>query len=108
MNPGKLNRRLVLERRTVTKDAANGDVVTWAKVCNLWAELITQRGSEGTVADAERAQSSRQFRIRYRRDLNSTDFCITYQGESFDIRGISPEGLQQSLVLDLVSIQAIA
>ena len=107
MNPGKLNRRIVIQVRTLTKDAAGGRVMTWADSATTWAELVTHRGAESVVADSDRAIESRQFRIRYRAIATDTH-RILYQSKFYDIRSITEEGIKTTLLLDAVATQGIS
>ena len=106
MNPGKLNRRIVLQVRTVSKDATGSRVETWADSATVWAELVKQTGNESTPADSERFTDSRQFRIRHR-SLDPANYRILYQSKFFDITGITEEGVKTTMVLDAVATQSI-
>ena len=106
MNPGKLNRRIVIQVRTLTKDAAGGRIMTWADSATTWAELVMQRGAEATVADGDRTIETRQFRIRYRA-IETDTHRILYQSKFYDIRSITEEGIKTTLLLDAVATQGI-
>lgn len=113
MNPGKLNRQLVLQTRVVTRDATGSPVSTWQDSVNpLYAEAVTQKGNESQPADADRSIDSRQFRIRYRSSLLDpnapSNFRILYQSRFYDIKGITEEGVKTTLILDLVATQKIS
>ncbi len=107
VNPGRLDRRIVLQRRVVSKDATGSRVETWADEMTLCAELVKHSGRESTLADAERSQDSQQFRIRFR-TLNSTDYRILYRSKFYDIRGTTEEGRREFLLLDAVATQSIS
>ena len=112
MNPGKLNRRLVLQTRVTTRDATGSPVSTWSDSATLFAEAVTQKGNESQPADADRASDSRQFRIRYRSSLLNpnapSNFRILYQSRFYDIKGITEECVKTTLILDLVATQKIS
>ena len=107
MNPGKLNRRIVIQVRTLTADDMGGRVMTWADHATVSAEQVVQRGQESPVADADRTQDNRQFRIRWRAIASDTH-RILYQSKFFDIRNISEEGVKTTLLLDTVATQSIS
>lgn len=107
MNPGKLNRRIVIQVRTLTKDATGGRVQTWADSATVWAEIITQKGTSGIIADSERIQDTRQFRIRTRTIAPETH-RILYQLKYYDITGITEEGISTTLILDTVATKSIS
>lgn len=105
MNSGKLNRRIVIQARTVSTDSMNGRVETWADSATVWAELVTQRGTVANIADADRNQQTSQFRIRYR-TINTSDNRILYKLRFYDIKGITEEGVKNMLLLDAVATQS--
>lgn len=108
MNPGKLDRRVQLQSRVLTKDAAGGRVETWAAAGSLWAEVVTQKQAEGVTADADRNQDERTFRIRYRSGLASGTHRLVYQGRTYDILGITEEGRKSFLHLTTRAVQALS
>ena len=105
MNPGKMNRRIVIQSRAVTKDQASGRIETWADSATVSAELVTQRGNVINIADADRNQETAQFRIRYR-TINTSDNRILYKLRFYDIKGIAEEGIKNTLLLDTVATQS--
>lgn len=107
MNPGKLDRRVTIESRTLTKDAAGGRVETWTTLANVWAEIVTRKASESVVSDADRSVEEKQFRIRYRADIVSGTHRISYQAKSYDITGMIEEGRQHTMLIDCRATQAL-
>jgi SPP1 family predicted phage head-tail adaptor len=107
MNPGKLDRRIVIQKRVMTKDATGTRVETWADESSVWAQYVTNKGNETSTADAERETNSQQFRIRYRA-LNAIDYRIFYRSQFYDIIGISEEGRQSFLLVDSIATRALA
>ena len=106
MNPGKLDRRITLQVRVVSKDGAGGRVETWADSATVCAELVQARGSEATKADSDRYQTSQQFRIRYRA-LDPANYRILYKSRFYDIQAVTEEGRQTTLLLDTIATQAL-
>lgn len=107
MNPGKMDRRLTVQVRTMTKDAAGGRVETWADAFDCWGEVVRHTAREGIAADADRAQEERQFRIRYKSGIASGTHRVLYQLQFFDITGITEEGRRDRLLLTCRSVQAL-
>lgn len=106
MNPGKLNRRVVIQSCTKTRDDSGSTVSTWADQLTVWAEAVTHKGNEAEIVDSDRPQQSRQFRIRYR-TITAEDHRILYQSQFFNITGITEEGIRNTLLLDTVATKAI-
>jgi SPP1 family predicted phage head-tail adaptor len=107
MTPGKLNRRITIQRRTASKDAVGGKTDTWATFREVWAELVQQKGNVGIVVNAEKATHQTQWRIRFISELNEQDFRIFYQGRYYDLGGIEPEGLKVSQLISTTQTQAV-
>lgn len=107
MNPGKLNRRLTIQVRTLTKDATGSSVETWVDQSpKAWAEAVKQSGKEATIADADRNQDARQWRI-WHRELTTGNHRISYKSRVYDITGITEEGIKTTILLDTVATQSI-
>jgi SPP1 family predicted phage head-tail adaptor len=76
LNSGLLNRRITVEKATVTRSASTGaEVKTWATLGGeVWAQVI-----ESATASDEKLQNGvatysrpTRVRIRYRSDINNT------------------------------------
>jgi SPP1 family predicted phage head-tail adaptor len=102
-----MDRRLTVQARTLTKDAAGGRVETWADAFDCWGEVVTQKASEGVTADADRATDDLQFRIRYKSGITSGTHRILYQLKFYDITGIVEEGRRDRLLLTCRSVQSL-
>jgi SPP1 family predicted phage head-tail adaptor len=107
MNPGRMDRRITVQVRTLTKDAAGGRVETWADSFKCWAEVVKQTASEGITADADRSTDERQFRIRYRANIASGTHRILYQLRFYNIEGITEEGRQDRLLVTCRAVQSL-
>lgn len=108
MNFSKMDRRITLEARVMTRDDTGSRVESWVTVSELWAEYVQNKGAEGPSADADRWQDSQQWRIRYRSGMTSTGYRLTYQGKTYNILGITEEGRKNSLLLDCLALQAVS
>jgi SPP1 family predicted phage head-tail adaptor len=108
MNPGKMDRRITVQVRTLTRDAAGGRVESWADTFDCWAEVVSQKPKEGIVADADRSIDDRQFRIRYKAGLTSGTHRVLYQLKFYDILGIEEQGRQDRLLLTCRATQALS
>lgn len=108
MNPGKLNRRITIQSRTVTKDGAGGKIETWADVFDCWAELVKTTGKEGTAADSDRPSNEKTFRIRWKSGIEADTHRILYKLAFYDISEVVEEGVKTTLLLRATSIKNLA
>ena len=108
MNPGAMDRRIIIQRSVITRDGLGGVTETWEDQFSVWAEIPRQTGNEAAIADADRGQETRQFRIRYRTGIASNTQRISYQSKIYDIRHIAEEnGRQNRLLITAVWNQSI-
>ena len=107
MNPGKMDRRVTIQTRTLTKDTTGARVETWVDSFNVWAELVSNGSTEGVTADTDRETTDRQFRIRHKASLATGTHRLLYQLRFYDITGIAEEGRQDRMVLTCRTIQAL-
>ena len=82
MKIGKLDRRLLIERKSVTRDTAFGsEIVTWVAVATVWANAedvlrATPGGGEQVKQDIRVHTRPCRVLIRYRSDI-TTDMRVT-------------------------------
>jgi len=107
MNPGKLDRRIVIQVRTMTRDNTGTRVETWADHATVWAEYVRHKAGAAVIADTDRTQDDQQFRIRTRA-INPTDHRILYKSKFYDIKGVSEVGRGDFLLIDAVATQSIS
>ena len=65
MQAGKLDRRITIQRATITYDALNNPVETWAALATVWGSKLDYIGSENVAAHEVGAQMTTTFRIRW-------------------------------------------
>ena len=111
-NSGKMDRRIAIQARTLTQDAAGGNVETWALQASAWAEKVEQRGKQSEIADADRADDETQFRVRYKSFLAgvtaSSGYRITYKGETFDITHVKEGGRRDTQLITATTTEGIS
>ena len=69
IDPGQLNRRLVLEAPIESNDGAGGVTRSFATVATLWASVEPASARGVVVADALGATVTHRIRIRYSADI---------------------------------------
>jgi SPP1 family predicted phage head-tail adaptor len=113
ITPGKLDRRITVERRTATKDPIYGtSQAAWEPVATVWAQVTDVLPSKAEGVEGEIALQRRPARIRtrYRDDLTA-DMRIIYQGRTMEIVGGPAElGRKEGLefVVEEISTQGDA
>lgn len=99
LSSGKLERRIVLERFTETRDAYNEPVKTWATLATRSASYEPIRDSERFRAGETAANASARFIIRHSAavaDLNPKD-RLTFEGVAHDILNVKEIGRREGI-----------
>lgn len=89
--PEMMDRKIVIQRATVSQNAHGEEVPTWADYKTRWAEVRYTGGAEGQAANKETASLAVVFRFRHITDLTEKD-RIVFDGNNLDIVAIISEG----------------
>lgn len=94
MQAGSLNRRVTLERATITRDAFNAEVETWGTLATVAASYEPIRDGERFRAGETAAGLSARFVIRWSStvaDLSPRD-RLRFEGVPFEILAVKETG----------------
>jgi SPP1 family predicted phage head-tail adaptor len=87
MSAGKLDRRITIQRKSVTQSASGEPVETWGNLATRWAQVLPLRGDERFSNPQLAAKGFLTFRIRWGdlvADVGPLD-RILYAGRTYDI-----------------------
>jgi len=86
LNPGQLDKRIVLQTRTTAANAYNEPIETWSTLATVRAKIeYPVTGSNEQYQDAVNlAQTVVFFTIRHRTDVSSVE-RISYDSNTYDI-----------------------
>lgn len=96
---GKLDRRIVLQRFSETRDAYNEPVKTWATLASRSASYEPLSDGERFRAGETAATASARFVIRWSSavsSLNSKD-RLTFDGDTYEIVRVKEMGRREGL-----------
>lgn len=93
---GKLDRRIVIERATETRDAIGGVTRTWATLTTVWAQEIPLPGKEMFQAGRETIVRVSRFIIRYVSGVTAKD-RLNYDGKIWNITAVAELGRKTGL-----------
>lgn len=96
MNAGKLDRRIQIKTKTVTRDTFGAEVTTYEVFATVWAEMVPITGREYFSSSQFINESMVKFRIRYKAGINESAI-ITYDGIDYDIVYIAELGRSAGL-----------
>jgi SPP1 family predicted phage head-tail adaptor len=99
MRAGKLDRRILIQTLTETRDGAGQPVKSWSDVGTRWANVAEPTGSEGFGNLQRTARAGRVFTIRRIDGLSPKATRIVFDGETYDVEAIQELGRREGLVL---------
>lgn len=83
---GRLNQRVTLQAKTVTRGAGGEEVPAWADVATTWAEVEPLRGREFFAAQGAQYACDVKVRMRYRDDIAVGKPLILHAGDWRELR----------------------
>lgn len=104
MAAGKLRHRLVFEQATITRDAMNESVKTWATFATLWGNVQPLRGREFFAAQAANSEVTAKIETRYKAGILAT-MRIRHGSRIYEIEGMENEGMRNRRLFFMVKEQ---
>jgi SPP1 family predicted phage head-tail adaptor len=98
MQAGRLDRRLKLFRRTITRGTGGEAVIGYAHAGTEWAARLPLTEQEVAREVAIQGQATVKFRIRYRPDVK-TEWRGECDGVMYEITGVDEIGRRAGLNL---------
>lgn len=100
MQAGKLDRRVTLVERVLTKAAFNEDVQTWpGPGRDVWASYEPIKDAERLRSAEVAASITARFQIRWSEAVSAVDptWRLTFDGRAFDITAVKEIGRREGL-----------
>lgn len=89
-----MDRRIVIEQKTVTRDSWNHPTETWTTLATVWAQKTDKSTAESGELNQVVARNSTEWTIRYLSTLKA-DARINYGGLYYYITGIIEIGRKE-------------
>lgn len=93
MPAGRMDRRIVIQAKSITEDGFGGVVDGWTDLTAIWAEYQPGTGGERRVAAAqEQAQMPAVFNVRWSdvtKAIRPQTHRISFEGSTWDIESIT-------------------
>lgn len=100
-NAGLMDRQVVIQKRTVSRDGTLGSqAVAWSTLDTVWAQVVesSTASDEAMRAGVQTFARPSKVRIRWRADVDTT-MRISHNGQLLQILGIAELGRRQGLEL---------
>ena len=102
MDAGRLDQRVTLQQKSVTRAANGEEVVAWTVVDALWAEVHQLRGREFFAGAQMQDAVDVRVRLRYRAGV-TRDMRVLWNGAPLDIVSVIVLGRNEALELMCIS-----
>lgn len=96
LEPGRMNRKVIIERVTETRDGIGGVTETWATQATVWAQQIPVGGSEALKAGRETASQTSKFLCWYVSGITEKD-RLNFDSKYWNIINIKEIGYREGL-----------
>jgi len=100
MRSGSLDRKITIQKKTVSQNTFGEEVETWSTFSKVWAKVIPLRGQERFESKQVNAELDTMFRIRYLTGVLPT-MRIVHETRLYDIHSVAEIGRREGL--DLLS-----
>ena len=84
---GRLDQRLTLEERTLSRSASGEATSSWSTLDTVWGKIDPLEGREFFEARAKWPEASVRFVARFRDDFDVID-RVTWNGDAYDIHQV--------------------
>jgi SPP1 family predicted phage head-tail adaptor len=89
MRAGRMSERCTLLRKSASRDALGGEVITWVEDREVWAQVTPVSGREYFASLQVVAESAVTFRMHYEDASDVTDeWRITWRAQQYDILNV--------------------
>ena len=102
MEPGRLDRRILILQRSTSTDAWNQNLGSYVQVLEVWAEVKDLGAKEREEADQRVTVNPKIFTIRYRSEV-TTKHRISFDGDIYQITGMTEIGRKEGLRITAVA-----
>ena len=107
-NIGSLRERVQVQAATVTRDAYNAELLTWATAATVWAKVGERGGREPLIADRPVMVVSYEVTLRYPVvGLTVTHkHRLVWRGKTLSVDTVTPNQTQGTVTLRCVEVEA--
>ena len=102
MEPGRLDRRILILQRSTSTDAWNQNLGSYVSLLEVWAEVKDLGAKEREEADQRVTVNPKIFTIRYRSEV-TTKHRISFDGDIYQITGMTEIGRKEGLRITAVA-----
>jgi len=94
MQAGRLDQRVTIQSKSVTRDAYGAEVITWTDVATVWMEVQPLSGREYVAMRQAQSDVTTRFTARYRSGM-TTAMRLLWRATPYNITEIIDQGAEQ-------------
>lgn len=98
MKAGTLDKVIIIQSRTETKDASGQGVPTWSNFVTVYADILEVRDEEAVRANQKMGIVELKMRIRYYPSVTTT-MRVSYNSNYYNIKGVQELGRKDGMML---------
>lgn len=106
MRAGTLDRRIVIQQRSFTKETSGEEIESWATWKTVWAAWKPEKGAEDFQSDQRVATQKGTFEIRYLAGVDPAKHRVLFEGKLYEIEDVSEPERKVALVLTVHTFNA--
>lgn len=106
MRAGSLDRRITIQRKSITQSDSGEEIVTWVDVAEVWAQKVEDRGDERFARQQLVGHAIVTFRIRWSDTVKEVtdEHQIVFDGRSYDITAVREIGRREGVEMDAFAL----
>lgn len=102
-----LDQRVTIQRKQVTRDAYNAEMVAWVDEATVWMQVQPLSGREYVAMRAAQSDVSTRFRCRYRPGI-TTAHRLVWMGRPFNIIEVIDTDADRAVLEMLTNAESVA
>jgi SPP1 family predicted phage head-tail adaptor len=108
MRAGQFDRRITIQRQSITQSDSGEEIVTWVDVATVWARKIENRGEERFASQQFIGHAVKTFQIRWSTLVAelTIEHRIVFDGRTFDITDIRELARREGIEFDCYAMGA--
>ncbi|CAK0778987.1 Head-tail adaptor protein [Gammaproteobacteria bacterium] len=96
LNAGRMDRLVIIQRSTATRDTMGQETMSWATHASVWAQVTPVSGNEALKENRDVAALLAKFVIRFLSTVTAKD-RISYDSKYWDILSLREIGRREGL-----------
>ena len=99
MNAGRLDRRIIIQSKSIVVDTNGQPTNTWSTFLTVWSNPVEKDGFEKTDNNNRSTMRMVFFRIRYNSTITN-EMRVVWEGKSYKIEDTKELGRQDGLIIN--------